>query len=181
MATSFTNNPPDDRPDENVTARKPQPRSLSREDAELDDAPKLGSLAQKARGNQLGQIRTLLIFIGVFTVIVNAILAILCFNTVADETTRIGLVVIHGLFAFVGFAYILLGAFVFLSPVGATISALVIYLLAWAAWVALAVLGGDAGEIGNAVAGGWIIRVVIIVVLAKAIGTATAYVREQNA
>jgi hypothetical protein len=51
-----------------------KPSSSSREDySEESDRPKLGSLAQSARGKQLNQARGILIVIGILTIVVNGI------------------------------------------------------------------------------------------------------------
>src|SRR5947199_250774 len=69
--------PEDDRvkrPNLDISAKKPTRRDdvdeSSDEDTPREKGKKLGSLAQKARGNQLNQARILLIVMGILTIII---------------------------------------------------------------------------------------------------------------
>jgi len=160
-----------------------------------DKPPGLGSLAQAARGKQLNQARGILITIGVLTILLNGFLLINARNEAKqavnaqlqkqgqgfrgdpaemqkweDQVTR-GATVIYGGVIFLGILYVIFGAIIRMFPVPITIISLVLYVGATAVF---AVLNPEN------LARGIIIRLIVIVFLAKAIQSAIAFERERR-
>jgi hypothetical protein len=200
MSSSFTDQPSprDPRRDERLTPTPPAPeRSREEDDVEgVCPAPKLGSLAQKARGKKLKEARGILLFIGILTILVNG--AVLYFapslveGTIKNEVARQGgparvdpvsvqqardrmLMIeyaITGSFFAMGVLFVIFGVLVYRFPLAMTITSLVLYLLATVAMAALNPVG---------LATGSFIRIIIIVALAKSIHSAYVYERERRA
>ncbi|MGI9428430.1 MAG: hypothetical protein ACR2NM_07225, partial [Bythopirellula sp.] len=156
-----------------------------------DAADGLGSLTQAARSKQLNSARTILIAIGILTVLVNGIFVFLAKQMVDDqfeqelsdlrqqgmvvdeskvEELRSGAIkatkLINGVGLAIGVAFIVLGVNVKKYPVPMTITGLVLYL-------------GSAAVFGlmdpTTLAKGFIIKILIIVGLFKAVQAAIAY------
>jgi hypothetical protein len=154
----------------------------------------LGSLAQSARKSSLKQARGILIAIGVLTLIANAVLFALAEKMTKDaiaaekakagpgvqfdpvklkelEDQEIRLRQVSAAVAVVlGIAFIGLGIAVYKAPVACTVTGLVLYL------AANAIYGVMDPE---SLAKGAIIKVIIIVFLAKAVQAAVAYQKEE--
>ena len=158
--------------------------------------PKLGSLAQAARTNQLKSARSILIAIGVLTLLVNGGLAIFArslvdaqFDKEVQELNRKGMVIdpvkLADLkessvrttqlasvgFAALGGVFIAFGLLVYRYPVPITVSALALYLAGAAI---------NAAFDPTTLVQGIILKIIVIVALAKAIKSAIAYQREQQ-
>jgi len=156
----------------------------------------LGSLAQAARSKQLNSARTILLVVGVLTVLVNGFFVVMAetmvnkqFETELADLRRQGVVVdedkveelreesiqstrlINGVGLALGVVFILLGMNVKKYPVPMTITGLVLYL-------------GSAAVFGlmdpTTLAKGIIIKIFIIVGLFKAVQSAIAYEKEAN-
>ncbi len=154
----------------------------------------LGSLAQAARSKQLNSARTILLFVGILTVLVNGMFVFMAesmvskqFNLELADLHRQGMEIdnekfeelradaiqstklINGVGLAIGIAFIVLGLNVKKYPVPMTITGLVLYL-------------GSAAVFGmidpSTLAGGFIIKILIIVGLFKAVQSAIAYERE---
>jgi hypothetical protein len=149
------------------------------------DGPGLNSLAQAARGKHLGQIRWTLIIIGVLTIGANAVVLWITRGNVEDELRRQGInqipphiesllflsQCITAMFIALGAVFVTLGIFVKAHPVPCTIAGLVLYLVGFAISVAMS---------PETIAQGIILKVIIVVALAKAIGSARAYEAEKS-
>ncbi len=163
-------------------ARSDEPRD--------DERPRLQSLAQSARQNQLRQIRGTLIAIGILTIIG---FAINLFNVPNEmrQAQQKGLVIpnqpggpnvetvllavaytLYGLGVLLGILYLILGALVHLFPVPITVATLVIYILQT---VVCVVAGLGLGSVVFI-----IVRILFIIALARAVRTAFVYQREQR-
>lgn len=205
MSSSFTNQPPprDPRHEEGYTPTPPAPERGGADDAieGVPPKPKLGSLAQKARGKKLKEARGILLAIGILAVLWNGgfLLAIPHFvdEAINKEIAKVGgfnqvdqaavqqvrsqLLMINyaitGLFFVMGVLFVIFGALVYRFPLAMTITSLVLYLLATLAMIAIAALGDDPGVAG----GGMVVRIIIIVLLAKSIQSAYAYEKERRA
>jgi hypothetical protein len=211
MSSSYSEKPipPDPPRDKGYTARPPREPRREFEDEEVDQ-PKLGSLAQKARGKQLNQAKWILIVIGVLTILFNGALFALARSMVDAQVQKqiaqlggAGRVIIDqtvlqreiaeavlrtrivtGIGILLGAVFLTLGVIVHRFPVPATIAALVLYILDTLANLAFTVmLAKEAGKDGASAGlpAGWIIRVLIIIALAKAVQSAIAYEKEKRA
>jgi hypothetical protein len=162
-------------------------------DEELPAAPRLGSLAQKARGKQLNQARAILIVIGVLTVAVNAVLMATLRDSIRseirkevakagpgavinqaqlqqieDQAHRFGM--LTGCVAVaLGILFIIFGLLVKMFPVPITILSLVLYVVATLGFAALN---------PQSLVAGIIFKIIVVVALAKAIQAAVAYEKE---
>lgn len=199
MSSSFTDQPSprDPRPDERLTPTPPLPERSREEDGIETVRPtsKLGSLAQKARGKKLKQARGILLFIGILTVLFNG--GLLFFVPSMVETTinsevakqggparvdpvrvqqvRAELLMLNygisGTFFAMGVLFVIFGMLVYRFPLTSTITSLVLYLLATAAMAVINPI---------VLATGSIIRIIIIVALAKSIHSAYVYEKERR-
>jgi hypothetical protein len=160
---------------------------------ELPELPKLGSLAQKARGKQLNQARWILIVIGALTVIVNGALMATLRDSIRNEIKkeiakagpgavvdqgrvrqieeqayRVGMLA-GGVAVVLGVIFIVCGIIIKMFPVPVTIISLVLYVLAALGFAAL-----DPKTPGA----GLIVKIIVVVALVKAIQAALVYERE---
>lgn len=210
MSSSFTDRPsPDDPRHEQGYTPTPPPPERGRHDDEDDGGrprPKLGSLAQKARGKNLRQARVVLFLAGVL-LIAMALIDIGTFHSqfqkaVDKEIQKQGgagmvqidrgvlkqaednafaiACVIDGAFLFVGLVFFVLGALVYRFPVPVTIFGLVLFLLALGAGLAIVAIGGEPEDIARYVGSGWLLRLVVIIGLASSIKSAVAYEKERR-
>ncbi len=156
--------------------------------------PELGNLAQAARTNQLKTARGILFFVGVITVLANAAFVFFARNLVDSEIEKEianlrgqGMVidedavdefrdqalrsvqVANGIGVLLGLIFLACGAYVYQYPVPATITSLVLYIGAAAVYGVLD---------PTTLAKGFIIKILIVVALFKAVQSALAYERE---
>ncbi len=199
MSSSFTDQPPPDRPHEEGYTPTPPPPERGHWPADEGDADmhRLGSLAQKARGKRLRSARTILFFLVGLTVVLNGIFLFLIPMMVQNELEKeirdaggynrvdpaeveqirnerllINYAITGGFFV-LGVLFLIFGALVYRYPVAMTVSGLVLYLLATVIMLAVNPV---------ALAGcGVVLRIVFIVALAKSVQTAIAYERERRA
>lgn len=180
-------------PDEQESSEKP----ANEADVPIFSEPKLGSLAQSARTNQLRSARTTMYFVGGLTILANLFMVFgaegLVENNFAAEmrqlqqegfeldmakveeikASAIRSTQLMGVgFVGVGIIFCILGAYIYKYPVPATVLALVLYL----SGAAISAMIDPA-----TVASGLVIKIIIIVVLAKAIQSALAYRRQELA
>jgi hypothetical protein len=198
MSSSFTDQPSphDPRAEDAFTSTPPVPARGREEDDFNSDRPKLGSLAQKARGKKLKEARTILFFIGLLTILWNGGFLLAIPHSVEEtinreiikqggfdrvdpvlvEQARNELLItnyaITGLFFSLGILFVIFGVLVYRFPLAITVTALVLYLLAA---VAMALIDP------TALAMGAIVRIIIVVALAKSIQSAYAYEKELRA
>jgi hypothetical protein len=142
----------------------------------------LGSLAQSARGKEISQARTILIVIGVLTMLVNGFLFFNLENEIQSEiqkanmdpaqvaefrqaATMAGYLLYAGP-ALLGLIFFVFGLIVKRYPLPITITSLVLYLLSIALFAFLNPLS---------IAQGIIFKIIIIAALARAIKAARAY------
>lgn len=145
----------------------------------MSESEGLGSLAQSSRGSDLKSTRWMLFIIGGLTLAVNGFQLSNASNEVAglnlpqQEFDRVlGLVrLIYGAGAAIGIVFILCGIFLEKFPVPLTILSLVLYVGAAAGFAFL-----DPASLMQ----GAIIKVIIVVSLAKSVQTALAYQRERD-
>jgi hypothetical protein len=147
----------------------------------------LGSLAQSARAKQLNQARNILLAVGVLTILVNAFLLLNVRNEakqavgfmrgdaaeiqrLEDHVVRMG-AVIYGGVILLGILFVVFSLIIKLYPVQITITSLILYVGAAAIFAVL-----DPTTLMQ----GAIIKVIIIVGLAKAIQSAIAFERERR-
>ncbi len=162
---------------------EPLPALGRRARAEEAEAPRLRSLAQSARGNQLGQARGILLFIGILSILANAG-ALFVLRNQALEQARMQNIpqaqveaflfiqyAIQGGFMLLGAVFVVLGILVKSYPLVCTVTGLVLY-------VAATLLGFVLG--GLAAGAGLIIKIIIIVALVKAVQAAIAYERMEH-
>ena len=144
--------------------------------------PALGSLAQAARGNELKQAQRILIGIGVLTLVVNGFLLFnlpneiqqaLNQNQIAPENVEtfrqeatISGYLIYGLPVLLGCLFVIFGSIIKQYPVPITITSLVLYVLATAAFGLLA---------PETLVQGFIMKIIIVYALIRAIKAARAY------
>jgi energy-coupling factor transporter transmembrane protein EcfT len=150
--------------------------------------PRLGSLTQAVRSKQLKTARTILFFVGGYFILL-ILYFWLTFDKQAEEAAKQegippwqiaeykdavkqGFYVVTGVFAALSILYFVLGALAKRHPVGVSITGLVVFLAWWAIMAAL-----DRRNIYM----GLLIKIIVIVGLAKAIQAAIAYRREQEA
>ncbi len=205
MSSHFSESP-QDRPEEGYTGKLPSLGRAAEPAEDSPDVPRLGSLAQKARGKQLNQARWILIVIGILTILGNfadlaaarstihnsieqAIAKAGGRGRVAIDQARIQQIeeqalqvayLIDGAFVAMGILFVILGALIRRFPVPATVIALVLYILATVANFGILFYyqgEGAAPAMGTAV----IIRIVIIAALVKGVQAALAYERERSA
>ena len=143
----------------------------------------LGSLSQSARQKQLKSARTILLFIGILTLVVNGFVIATAKSSVEkqaqvlqqqgfivdiDKAVQITQLVAGGAAA-LGIVFIVFGVIVNKFPVPITISALVLYIGAAAVFALI-----DPTTLLQ----GLIIKIVIIVGLVKSVSAALAYQKE---
>lgn len=146
----------------------------------MSDNDELGSLAQSSRGSTLKSVRLTLFIIGGLTLALNGFLFSNAEKEVADAQIApqdveyvLGLVrLIYGAGAAVGLAFVLCAIFLEKFPVPLTILSFVLYVGATAGFAYL-----DPSTLLQ----GLIIKVIIVVTLAKGVQTALAYERDRNA
>jgi hypothetical protein len=151
----------------------------------------LSSLAQSAREKQINTARGILIAIGVITIVVNIIMLFIVHGQIDESIRKVGVdprnvppamqlqvatarligYGITGAFVAMGAAFIILGALVRKYPVPCTIISLVLYV---GGTVVTAIL--DLRNIGA----GWLLKIIIIVALVKAVQAALASEREKR-
>jgi len=169
--------------------------------------PKLGSLAQKARGQKLKQARVALFLAGALLILMAGI-DLVSFRTqfqqavdkeilkqggpgivqvdraalqkVEDDAFTITCV-IDGAFLFVAIVFFVLGAIVYRFPVPVTIIGLVLFLLTLGAGLVIVAIGGEPEDIAKYLVSGWLFRLLIIIGLASSIKSALAYENERRA
>ena len=83
-------------------------------------------------------------------------------------------------FVAIGVVFIVLGLAIYKAPVPCTVTALVLYLGGWLITVVLSMGGDDAGDVAKALMSGIIIKIIIVVSLAKSIQSAIAYQKESK-
>lgn len=162
----------------------------------------LPSLAQQVRGRQLGVARWILYILGALMAVVGLALTATA-ETVAhkqiereldedlggrqnvppdkwhvveetEQRYRRALRLVGAMLAGIGALYVLFGVFVKLFPVPITVTALALYIAGNAVTL---VTSKDPGE---TLAAGWIVKLVIIIVLARSIHAAVAYEKERR-
>jgi hypothetical protein len=179
MSSSFTDQPSphDPRHEQGYTPTPPPPQRGRDADEDENDVgrprPKLGSLAQKARGKKLRQARGILFFIGGLTLIFQVIFLFVDLNENVEPLLAIAF---HGLFILVGALFIVFGALIYRFPVPITITSLVVYILVTLIDVALAALTDPAR-----MTAGIIWKFIFIAALISSIQSAVAYERERRA
>jgi hypothetical protein len=156
----------------------------------------LGSLAQSARSKQLKSARAILYFVGIITVVVNAGFVFFADAIVASqidrevaELRRQGAIIdeekvaevratsvqsvrlSNSIAILIGGVFLVCGALVYRYPVPTTIISLVLYLGAQAAYGAID---------PTTLARGWIVKILIVVGLVKAVQAALAFERERE-
>lgn len=198
MTSSFTNqpNPIPSQPHEEGPGFTDKPSAEARTLEPSLGPPGLGSLAQKVRLKQLDRARNILLFVGILTLIVNAAWMFMVPGSVEKELdmelaknnmTRsmadpawleenekmavgIGLLIAGGAAA-LGVLFIIFGLIVKKFPVPVTITSLVLYILA-------TILFGVLDP--STLAAGFILKIIFVVALAKAIQAALAYEKEAS-
>jgi hypothetical protein len=206
MSSSYSEQefPPRRRPEDDDLGPRERRREFD-DDDERERPQRLGSLAQKARGQQLKTARTILFVLGGLAIVWNGIdLAMLPsavkegirkeiakqqqFGRVivdqkeVDRVEKMAIMtgsVLDGMFILMGVIFVVLGFIVYRFPVPVTISALVLYILATVVMVAVLLL--TMPDALPAMGAGLVVRIVYIVVLARAIQAAVAYEKEQRA
>lgn len=169
---------------------------MPRREEHSDDEPrpKLQSLAQAARTNQLKQIRGTLLAVGIIIIIWHVIDLVSLPGQVRaamakgampaanapgaanPETLAYALGIgIDGGAIVVGLLFILFGVLVSYYPVPITIAALIVYTLMTIACLPIMILGLGVQSVVVIV-----VRIMFIIALAKAVMTAFAYQREQR-
>ena len=157
----------------------------------------LGNLAQSARTKQLKSARGILLFVGILTVVVNVGLIVFAesfvnaqidrevsdlrgqgmeidntalkeFREHAIRSTRLA----NGIAVLIGAAFITCAIYVYRYPVPATVISLVMYLGAAAVYGVLD---------PKTLASGWIVKIIIVVGLFKAVQAVLAYESERKA
>jgi hypothetical protein len=207
MSSDFTDSPsPHEGPDEGYTERPRRPRRREEDYGDEDrDVPRLGSLAQKARGKQLNQARGILLVIGILTVLGNAALTLAAPEMINKEIeaeiqkqggrgrvvvneaviqqvkhqAMMVVYIINGAFIVLGTLFIVFGLMVKRFPVPVTVAALVLYILATVAQFGLMALEKQDQAAGRGV--GIALRIIFIIALVKALQAALAYERERRA
>jgi hypothetical protein len=207
MSSSFTDQPSprDPRHDEGYTPTPPAPAHGGEDDAEaVSPQRRLGSLAQKARGKNLKQARGILFVVGVLLILFNAADIFLSRSLIHEETQKqlqqqggIGqarvnqaqlqqqdniafwlVCAIDGAFVLTGILFIVFGIIIYRFPVLVTILSLVLFVLTWLIAILLA-LAINPIAAASVAASGIVLRIIVIVVLAKSIQSAFAYEKER--
>jgi hypothetical protein len=156
----------------------------------------LGNLAQAARTKQLKTARGILFFVGVITILANGFFFSIAesavnleidkevekvrrqnmeidqtkvdeIRTTAIRTTQL----VNGIGVLVGVVYLVFGFMIYKHPVPITVTALVLYIGCWAAYGVL-----DPSTLMH----GWIIKLLIVAALFKAVQAALAYEQERK-
>jgi len=162
---------------------------MGEQDAGVEPRKKLGSLGQSARKGTLKQARGIMIAIGILTILANGFFFFMIPSQIEAEIKKAGPnarinhdvvnqikirnQVITGAAVAIGVVFVILGICVYKAPVACTVSALVIYL---AAHIIFLIIAG-APEI---ILQGIIIKIIIVVGLAKAVQAAIAYQRRES-
>jgi hypothetical protein len=148
------------------------------------DLGSLGSLAQSARVKHLNTARWVLISIGILTILLNGFLLATMRQTTMAEIRKKNMVIVdqdqfeQGLMTArlimavpiaLGLVFVVLGLLVKTYPVPITITALVLYVAATLAFGMLE---------PQTLAQGFIVKIIIVVALVKAVQAALAYQRE---
>jgi len=159
-------------------------RQLDERDDKQSAGANLGSLAQSARVKNLNTARWVMIAVGVLTIAVNGFLLFTAREQLMNEVRKNNMVIVDqaefdksvafARLIFVvpivlGVIFIVLGILVKKYPVPMTITGLVLYILSTLAFAALNPMS---------LAQGFIIKIIIIVALVKAVQAAMAYQRE---
>jgi hypothetical protein len=200
MTSSFSEEPNPSRPDlgQQEPGYTDKPRPIQQGGTGVEgpppELPKLGSLAQTARLKQLTVARRILLFIGILTILVNGVMMFGLRGTIEKEVDRelakqgmsrmmadqvklkeledhavMIATVITGAAVLLGVLFVIFGLIVKSYPVPITITSLVLY-------IGATLLFGLLNP--ASLAAGAIIKIIIIVALAKAIQSALAYERE---
>lgn len=167
---------------------------MSTEPNEGADLPKLGSLAQNAREKKLNSARTLLLVVGILTIVVNGVMLLIMPQQVKDAINKEvakagpGMVVdqvkmreveqtllrlnylISGGALALGVVFVIFGLIVKQYPVPVTILSLVLYIGAAAVFVLI-----DPETLLK----GIIMKIIIVVLLVKSVQAAIAYENEK--
>jgi hypothetical protein len=144
----------------------------------------LGSLAQSARDKQLGHAKGWLIFLGIMTILVNLFMVANLPNEVQQEMRSIGPnardaetamylagYVIYGGTVLLGVIFIVLGCLVRTYPLPITVASMLLF-------IGAQIIFGLLNPMN--ILGGIIFKIIIFVVLLKAIGAASAYEKERR-
>jgi hypothetical protein len=187
MSSSYSDEPPAEKP-----VRRPREEF---DDDEPDATPRLGSLAQAARGKQLTQARRVLIGVGVLMLVGNSLVLVFLDSVVrttvdgeltkqgltratADpaglqaltEELRLGNIISCSIAITLGVTFTVFGLLVKRFPVPITILSLVLFI----GWIGLmAIL--DPFTLLQA----WLVKVIFIVALSKGIQAAMAFERDR--
>ncbi len=211
MSSSFSNDPApnDPRHEDGYTPTPPTPKSQPKIERGEDEpgVPRLGSLAQKARGNRLKQARVIFLFVGVATILINILdisqirsqfqqavekqiqkqggpgmvrIDRALLQKEEDNAFLIGSL-IDGLFILSGFIFLLLGVLVYRFPVPATVIGLVLYIVAFVAGLTITIAFGEGETIARYATGGAIVRIAIVIGLISSIKSALVYESERRA
>jgi hypothetical protein len=186
MSSSFSDQPSPHDPerDEGYTARPRPTRPPEPPDDEYEEAPRLGSLAQKARGKELNQARGILLVIGMLTLLCNAADLVTFQRNIAQAGGRIppGIVALvygfDGAFILMGLLFVIFGIIIHRFPVPVTIISLVLYILGTVVTLGILAVSNQGMQAGMTV--GLVVRVLIIIALVKAVQAALAYERERR-
>ncbi len=209
MSSSFTDQPSphDPRPGEAYTPTPPAPTPRGGADDGDAGRPQLGSLAQKARGKQLRTARVIFFLVGALSIVVN-IIDISLFHSnfqqavekeiqkqggrgavqidramlqKAEDNAFLLVCAIDGAFILVGVLFLVFGVIVYRYPVPVTVTGLVLYLLCLVAGGVISAVSGGPEDFGKFLMSGILVRILIIVGLAKSIQAAVAYEQERRA
>ena len=131
--------------------------------AETDEGS-IGQLGQNARKKQLKSARWIMIIIGLLTLGLNGFLA--------TQAQAQDIQLMAGAGIFIGVIFIVLGIMVYQFPVPCTIAGLTLYVLANAGFAIVNPMSLTSGIV---------IKVFIVIGLAKSVGSALAYKREEDA
>lgn len=155
----------------------------------MEEGNSLGSLAQAARGNQLKSARWTMVFVGVLSLIINAVMIPVVDKQIDAEIVKIqqqGMeadvdqvaalrmlnYAILGVGVGLGMLFIVLGAMVYKFPVFCTVTGLVLYLVSAVGF----------GLIDpTTLLKGAIVKIIIVVALFRSVKSALAYQAEANA
>jgi hypothetical protein len=168
--------------------RRPNEPSARR--GEGTDLPRLGSLAQEARNKHLKQARTTLLVVGILIIIAHIAMYFIEMNQLPAEIQKVNpgatpaqikqmealaqpiLLLIYGGVIAVGGAFILLSFFVLKYPVPITATALALF-------IGLQVVAALIDP--KNLASGWLIKIIVIVALVKALQAGIASQKEARA
>jgi hypothetical protein len=205
MSSSFTDQPPPDpQGDAGYTSMPPvrgRPTDAPREEGA--EMPRLGSLTQQARVNQLQRARIILFIVGALTIVWNVIdiatIRSTFQNAVEKEIQKRGGpgvvqidrrvlqqeedkvfmfgCAVDGALILVGILFLIFGAIIYHFPVPVTITSLILYVLVTVAGMVLLSLSDEPAPARS----GIIVKILIIIALAKSIQSALAYEKERRA